>query len=336
MQKIYKYPQILLSLVFFGAPELSLAKIKERSDLKVILSKYLCQASSLDSDQLWSESIYDADISIRVLTKKTTRPHSDRVLKQLSIRLAQSQKHLGYSYGICSKQRAWIASTPAPVPLKIKQNLITLELKSLTSFCRKTTVMNAKFKNGRGILVPELRAGVYKIPEPMTMTSISCLPKRPSPLGYQPWYLVSLNSLPKMPPHYPSGKKLGDADRTIIWINHIRRSHGLANLQKLETKFVRQSYKELIASKSIIHNRPLLLSIKERLTHQQIDFIGENRVIGASIKERLRLLWFSPRHRNLLLNKKATHLFVQDETPPLSVIMFFKQTKLSSPSETAH
>ena len=58
---------------------------------------------------------------------------------------------------------------------------------------------------------------------------------------------------------------------------------------------------------SVAHDRLLLKRVAAGLGSHDLHFVGEDRARAADLSRVAWLLWNSPRHRALLLDKSATH-----------------------------
>ena len=110
------------------------------------------------------------------------------------------------------------------------------------------------------------------------------------------------------------------------WINTVRLQAGL-NLLKDDNIHLQASSKRLAKRMTVRHDRRQLRQERKTLSEHELELLGENRVEGVSYEEMAWLLWNSPRHRNLLLNPKATHVSIGDKVKnqrSLAVLVFAK------------
>ena len=124
--------------------------------------------------------------------------------------------------------------------------------------------------------------------------------------GPELWALIPIkNAAQAAVPRLALASK--DSEELIPWIQAIRKLHKLAPLQTTNP-LLRRFATQLLSDFSIRHPRPLLLQARQQLLTKHIKIIGENRVKANSLEEMAWLLWNSPSHRSLLLNKDATAL----------------------------
>jgi hypothetical protein len=92
------------------------------------------------------------------------------------------------------------------------------------------------------------------------------------------------------------------------WVNHLRQLVGRNPLHLNQGFLKRMSQQTIRHHRGIRHDRRELRRIHQTLSRHQFTFLGENRVKAASFRDMAWLLWFSPRHRSLLLDAEATHM----------------------------
>ncbi len=311
--------------------------IFHRSDLSAKLGPTICQGVSggLAREKLWQYGIYDTFINAQVIRGKGG-PLSTTAIQQYALNLAKLNNHRGLGFGHCSDQSSWVASVPNPTPLVQRRGpILRLDISSLNGFCRRVSLHFAARKGGLSKRVWSVPS--YKLRGPFTHPvinpyflpegnlSISCLPKQ-ARSGWELLALIPLNGNIRTPPFLDAMEQEG----LMSWINRVRSYHQLPPA-KTDSKALLLSSQRLLKTGTVHHDRQQLKQEKRRLLHANMTFLGENRVMGRDKKDMAWLLWNSPRHRNLLLSEKATHLglaFKQSSPDTLAVIVMARANKL--------
>ena len=311
------------------------SSIQFRNDLYDALSTLVCSKESSPTMQdLWNIGIFDAGLKVYQL-KPALAPNTQDRLNRLGRELAQNNNHRGFLWGQCSAQRHFIATTPSPQNFTVKKGRFNLNTDTIRHHCHRMRIdyAHAFLTKPRKILSMETK----KLPKQISLDlnlldrgtlGITCKPKVPQWQGTELWALfpVGLGPLEK-PIQFDFLKTDQSIQHLSRWVNHVRTAMNLKRLSKGSIK-VEELAKPLIQkNQTIMHNRRQLKQISKKFKKINGRFLGENRVKSRDTAEMAWLLWNSPRHRSLLLSKKATHLTtlarkIKDED--LAVLVFAK------------
>lgn len=301
---------------------------------------------------LWASKIYDAGVEFHLADEQLTATSARE--------LADSLQHPGiraFSFGECpqlkgkSKQsrKAWLALFPARHSAEInakRQLAVTVDDECAT--------LSANFAGTDGRmkkLVPK-NHGNWPLPEADGVVSVTCGfdsargPKQDNTKpektnqnkrsrGPELWYTVPTGRGPNLTvPHQnvltgnSKIRVLSDENEALVkWINRIRGDLGLKPIVKLQL----DGQSELLQNPTQLHDRKVLQRMNQVANKKNLGLTGEDRAVGSNLTDVAWLLWNSPRHRELLMNNRATHAVVASKkTPPpaqqliLSLMLFEK------------
>ena len=295
-----------------------------RSDVKPIITHHICNLKKQPTPKdFWSKNHFDSDVSIQVIRKKSNNPHSQLDLKNFSKSLAKKNRHHGIAYGSCNNKKAWIASLPAPYPLQFNKKILNLKKVQNSGICKKILINYASQKKGNAYKIKTKKSGIYRVKRQNLMISINCVPKKPKWVGAQPWFLFPSEKIPERSPfNFLKGDKVNNL---LSWINKIRRKEHLNPLRYAQSNTVKLALQTLSQSQNIIHDRKLLFQMKKVLKKKSWTLLGENRAISTSLDQLTWLLWYSPRHRSLLLSKKANFIYFDLDQSPVTVLILLQK-----------
>lgn len=301
---------IVLPVLYQGNNPLIADEINILEDLKTKIPALICSPNhNISTESAFAAQIYSAHLSGRIFRSKTKI--SDSELKNSAIAHAKRLKHYGVSFGQCTDGSYWIVSTPAPVSAVISNNTIQIPYELMQNYCKDIFIDYGKWKG-------EISQSLDKKTQKLDITSfepgivaITCLPKFPRWLGPVAWYYIPVGHIKSFELPYAelieNNIQQNWQDVILLWINQIRRKENLPALLQGD-KFLSEVAEILAEHGQIWHDRNLLKILAEQASSHRVKLIGENRVLGQSLKEMALLFWLSPRHRNLLLNKDALYL----------------------------
>lgn len=109
----------------------------------------------------------------------------------------------------------------------------------------------------------------------------------------------------------------------MSWINAVRRAESLKPV--VFKNSLNDEASVLAIDPTLTHNRAMLRKVGDSLDAGNVRLIGEDRVKGRTAEVMAWLLWNSPRHRALLLDKSATvaGLAVKDLRDETLVVLVF-------------
>lgn len=285
----------------------------ERSDVTQGLKSLICKNSNLPNAiplEMWALDIRDAQIEGGINQPHTNQMLTDVDLARQARSLAQIHHYNGYTYGRCADGRIWTVALPSPHPLTKNDSELVLPLSTLQQHCASWRADFAKNSGGDAELM-HVRGGKISTQQLGDgVISVSCQPHSPSWLGPVEWFLAPVGNAPKpsIPGEHLLTQNDNPTDALLSWINHMRIN------QKLQPVLLNRDLvdvaENLIIDTSLAHNRTFLRKISSQLSDQKIRFLGENRVKGRSRHELAWLLWYSPRHRSLLLSSDANNIGV--------------------------
>ena len=264
-----------------------------RDDLRVSAGNLVCNHDKKLADA-WQLAIYDVLLAIK-LVKTNVK------LSQQALGYARQTGNFGYIYGKCPpKGPTWLLTVSAPHRPLISKGYLEF-VAELSNYCLDFVAMYAA--NGlslpktltitnRRILLPKKGNGVV---------ALACRqPFKGSKQGARLLYAVPIG---KPTTDLVLGAKLVGTDKSSIvkWLTAVRKTLGRSavTLRKLNgstaTRF------------SVHHDRKELTNINKKLKKNTL-LLGENRVRAYSLPEALAMLWLSPFHRQLLVDKRARHI----------------------------
>ncbi|MFW7380294.1 MAG: CAP domain-containing protein [Oligoflexus sp.] len=300
-------------LAFLSAPTLAQTAARYRPDLAAILAQHFCnqKVDTSHPSKLWRYEFYDFDLLTYHIQAQTEQRLSSRQVQKAAFHLAARNRHAGYAFAVCSERAAWIATTPSPnKTLNRTTEALQISLDSMKQRCRSLTIDHASNHSSkiRRILQHQLQGDnstSLQINHHLLSSgflSLTCLPKQQE-LGPLTWAMF--------PIQYQFSER-ADPPQTLpeilSWINQQRQQDGLLPVEASQTLLHQAAASLSRHNQSVHHFRPQLKKIRDHLQSQQIRLIGENRVRAGEPALLSWLLWNSPRHRSLLLNRKATHI----------------------------
>lgn len=248
-----------------------------RRDLETLKEIPCRDPSSYD---FWKVGVLDSQIRVGLYS------YSGQILDKTVQALAKKQmkigQHRGFYYGKCSNSHFYIVTTPSPVDphsSKLEDNL--------RSECMSYNVSRSL----EGGLSEIVSLPIKRLKS--SSSSIVCRLRNSD----QEWFLF--------PPLEISQNS--STQNLVGWLNHQRNIHKLNELH--EHKALSLVAKRLIANSGPIHDRLLIKKLYTDLVKVpdfgEIKFLLEDRVAGKTLGEIQDLLWWSPKHRDLLLNSKS-------------------------------
>lgn len=308
----------LLLLSSTSALQGSPPNLFERNDVQQTLQQRAC-APAVKPLPRWQDNLYDAGLILQTL--HASHPLQLATIAALARKLAKTHHHHGYSYGLCPQQPAlaWISSLPAPAPLQALPTGWRIPLALYQQHCKKLTL---DFAPLHGKVAQLSLQPLLLRPQQEGVLSLTCYPVKSKKLGPQLWFLLPTD--PKLgvtPTPFVSSLAANTAAALPQWINRLRQEAKLTALQLQSTGPLQEAANLLTRHFSLEHNRRLLRQVGSALRAQQWLPLGENRVIARSVEELAWLLWFSPRHRSLILHPAATHLALSTRTEAESLLL---------------
>jgi hypothetical protein len=298
----------LIGIFCVMASSTALAKApNQRKDLSKKIAKIVCADKKIDLKNSFANKIYDAQIDGQLLFRINGGKSSIKDAARKARAMAKTRKYHGYAFGVCDSGVGFSAATPAPMPLRGKTLLPRV---SLNKHCKS---WRADFASAKPIAPRRLKIikGKISLPNKNGVLSVTCQPKKPRWLGPVQWYMAPVGKGPgKTPAKKILTKSGGTREQQLAslykWINETREIVGLSKL--IINENLEFSADTLAIGKRLSHDRKMLRSTEKNLKPTGIHLIGENRVKSSNLEQLATLLWNSPRHRGLLLNKKATYI----------------------------
>ena len=109
-------------------------------------------------------------------------------------------------------------------------------------------------------------------------------------------------------PSFISTRKEENVD-LLAWIKSSKGKLKLKPLSLNKNALLKASRELASVNSSVRHDRKGLIDVRKRLLEESsLVLIGENRVRSDDLGRMKWLLWYSPRHRSLLLDKDAREL----------------------------
>lgn len=254
----------------------------------------------------WSAGVFDAQIEGRRLETASGLPVAPDQARRKARALARVKRYEGYAAGLCDNGAAWVAAFPSALPLvAVDKDHLKVPVAALERACESWRADYASAKGG----VPQKLApkgdliGLKGLHD--GVVSITCQPQKPRWQGPVLWYLYPVGNGPAKEAPATDTMATGEAAAGLpAWVNRVRIGEGLKPVAF--TKAMSEEANILTIDSSLTHNRLLLKRASDSLSGHAIHFLGENRVKGANPAASAWLLWNSPRHRALLLDKEAT------------------------------
>lgn len=265
-----------------------------RNDLRVSAGALVCNHDKKLADA-WQLAIYDVLLAVK-LVKTTTG------LNQQALSYAKQTDNFGYTYGECPpKGPTWLLAVSAPYRPRIGKGYFEFAAE-LSNYCREFAAMYASDGlslpkkltiTNRRVLLPKKGNGIV---------ALSCrTPPKGSKHGARLFYAVPIG---KPTTNLVMSKQLVGNDRSAVvkWLTSVRKALGRSavTLGKLN--------KSTTTRFTVHHDRKELANTNKKLKNHTL--LGENRVRAYSLSEALAMLWLSPFHRQLLVDKRARYIDV--------------------------
>jgi len=330
-----KLKSFLIFSLFMPAPLLAVVGPKIRMDLKPKFNNIVCNSHipthPLD---LWKLGIYEAQISGKIFKPFQNKGLQEDFIQVQARNYAGKNNHHSFAWGSCKNNSSWIASFPAGGRMKTSHRTkYAIAKDTLDSNCKKYQADYIAALGGKKVPLKftqndenELVIDASKLAD--GVVSVSCLPKTPEWQGYTTWFLAPIkNGPPAKAPFIDSSYVFNKTKINFIkWINQIRIQEKLQPLKTNDLN-LEKATRSLAFSEEIVHDRRSKEMVENLLEKSNLKIVGENRVKGRSYIELAWLLWNSPRHRDLLLSAKATHLGIHiKEVGPLKFAVFLSAT----------
>jgi len=257
------------------------------------LGTFPCQ--SPDTYEFWKKKLFDSQISVSIyqFKKKLTQD----IAKSLAEKTASSKHHRGFAFGSCGDSKYYVITTPSPIRIdstelekKLKESCLSFQAAATTETHLVAAIdLPPKQIKDQGV-------------------SVTCFLANTT----QEWFLLP-------PSNWTKTTEEGDL---FSWINLKRMTLKLSPLAKdhdLDTVA-----KQLNQQTTPLHDRAslkkALLDLKQKSKFEKTKFLFEDRALGKSLEEVKDLLWWSPRHRQLLLNPEAKNIGLdQSEQVQISI-----------------
>lgn len=264
------------------------------------LGTFPCQ--NADTYEFWKKGIFDSQISVAIYEfKNTIKEGAARALAEKS---ALVKKHRGFGFGRCDEASYYIITTPSPVNHSevklgrdskgdLKQDLEKKLKENCLSYQIDVTTESHTSAPQSLPLRPLPRQGV----------SVTCFLDNTS----QEWFLIPPMNL----------NKSNDKPDLFTWINLKRSELKLPNLSLSED--LNLVAKELNQKNTPLHDRKALekalMGLRKITSFKNTKFLFEDRASGKSLGEIKDLLWWSPRHRDLLLKPSGKSIGINQKAP---------------------
>lgn len=281
---------------------------KFRKDLVGSISKKIC-SKSLDTaaNNFWGDGIFDASLQIHLLKRTDTGVLEDASLRDYAISMMKNNFHHGYAFAICSSDLAWVASVPAEKALQVKDKQVSLPWAHMQNICKTIEGNFIQLGHGQsesvGLKNGKMRLNSY----PPGVFSITCTPRVPGWVGPILWYLFPNDSSEKKVPFFELLRD-GNSSKLAMerWINRLRSEHELKTFE-FSNRWMKEGARNIGLSRKLFHERDRMDQVRQFLKKYGIKAGGEDKAIAGSVEELAWLLWFSPRHRDLLLDPNCSH-----------------------------
>ncbi len=291
----------------------SYAASQLRMDLQNKLGERLCRDQNpLEARELWQLGVFDAQLQVAWID--ATDPIALPDLEDEARKKADIVQHHGFAFGLCTPLKAWVVSSHAPEPLfRIEGDSILLATSLMRDVCASYDLDAAEAEKGlpRSLQKKSVPLATHLQINPAFLKagtlSVTCHPPGRTIRGPELWGLMPIGRWDYAQIPFFNAAKLKGSIGLKKWIEHLRASHKLKPLQ-LDRPILTRFAQELLQESSIRHPRALLLNQASELNKKKGKFLGENRVKASSSSEMAWLLWHSPQHRRLLLNKEANAL----------------------------
>lgn len=310
-----------------------------RRDVVEGFGKIACDPSGPSAAKAWAAGIYDAQVEGRKLEPLAGQAVSSDDALRKGKTLAKIRGFGGYAGGLCADGSGWAAAFPAAAPLGRldAKGRMQLPQQALKHQCESFRVDYAARDTG----APRELLDVVALPlDHLAVGSISvtCQPKSPRWQGPVLWFLLPVGDGPgAVPPEADALVSGADPTASLTtWLNRVRVKEGLLPLESLATLAAEAGV--LAVDGDLSHNRELLRKVAGQLAADKLKLIGEDRVRATDAVQMAWLLWNSPRHRGLLLNKEASAVGIalrQLGPEQLAVLITAAKTPLNTATKAA-
>ena len=287
--------------------------------------------------RLWDAGIYDASVTFFTAGQKL-----DEAAAQKLARSAAGDETRSFSFGDCptekprlkKTEKSWLALFTAPTAAKITANELNV---GGSSSC---TEISVRWVGSSGVSHPlekksaKSKDDFWQLPAKDGVVTVTCghdLPlAKPSDLGPELWFSIPTGKGPSIrAPHQELLANTQDTKKSFMtWINSVRADEKKMPLKRIDEASSMPGVPDLTSDSTPIHDRKSLRTMKE-LGNKKLGLVmtGENRVVAATLADSAWLFWNSPRHRDLLLDPKASHALIQSKSNKgqgivLSVVLF--------------
>lgn len=260
-----------------------------RSDLTRSLGPLFCNNETLPSSSaLFEMGVYDSQIIGSVFLNVDPSRLPD---------LSQPEGYSGYAWGICEGSRkAWALYTRSPEPIIVTGSSLQLAT-AMKALCRSVAVQAADAEKGASFALPHPNESIIR-PSGHGTLSATCFPRQENQ-GAQTWFLVPFG---RGTLKLPGDELLVQEKLTSFqnWLQFIRKREKLSPLTFPPSLYAILNILE--NAKRVDHDRTLMREAQQVARRRGLVLIGEDRAQGLTMQELAWLLWFSPRHRDLLLD----------------------------------
>ncbi len=272
-----------------------------RNDLAPLVKQLACTAKKINPVKLMFH--IGEPLDIRLIAKKAQSSNNE--LMALAKSLAKINFHHGFFFGQCAFNQDFIGSVPAPFAFNQKNVRAVMD-----SYCRKLSIDYARLDGGIS----------QKKRLDNAIASYTCYPISSNKHGPLLWYAKLIQKKQDLPPiPERQGEILNERD-FFAWINRVRKKEGMKALLVGE-ELLQEETRKLASFLGVGHNRVVINEVSHRLWLAGYQFLGENRALAENFQELASLFWFSPRHRDLLLDQKAETLALYQK--PLAGASFY-------------
>lgn len=303
--------------VFGGLNTLQAHAASEDKALAQKISPLICaQDADLQPLELLAKGVYEAQIAGRLYRKINNKVIDDGFVVTQVKRDAQNLSHPSYAWGRCANGDAWSITAPAPMlAVKVDTAAVTFDYRPVGAYCKNLSVQYAAHNgmsadlNDKLTVNKDLQAKVPLLGLAPGTLSLSCTQFSDATRGTELWYLIPVGPLSAKPPVIIDDKAKSPRDALVTWVNRLREMSKMPSLLSNNDTANAAAIK-LTESQILAHNRTQLRAIAAELQTAKLQLIGEDRVVATNIGAMAWLLWNSPGHRTLLLDKKADQLAV--------------------------
>ncbi|MCX6116063.1 MAG: hypothetical protein NT027_00865 [Proteobacteria bacterium] len=256
---------------------------------------------------LWNGGLFDSQVEGKIL--KSTAKLSSLDVGKVALEFAKRMKYRSYSFGFCTSRVAWIVAFPALDGLSVVDGRFLLTESSLRSCKGNIEIRSVSAQVEVSILndIAKLRILSHDGSEKRNY-AIECIPDDKYRDGPEEWFFYSTGRAMFDLPLGLSGSILRSKESIASAINKIRIEHKLLPI-KLNSSF-EPMLNEIQNEFRIQHDLPSLIAFRSAVKKLGWEFIGESRAKASNVLECLKLMWNSPRHRDLLLSENVSEFAV--------------------------